>query len=107
MSATAQPTTSLEALVRAQAFGLGFDLAGIATLGPVGTADAFDRWLAKGFAGEMDYLPRRAAERRDSRLPVPVRESERAGPHGHLTPLAASWAFEFRNSARGLETCAR
>ena len=71
MSAAAQPTTSLEELVRAQAFGLGFDLAGIAALGPVGTADEFDRWLAKGFAGEMDYLPRRAAERRDSRLPVP------------------------------------
>ena len=66
MSRTAPAATSLEQLIRAQALGLGFDLAGIATLGPVATADAFDGWLRKGFAGEMDYLPRRAAERRDS-----------------------------------------
>ena len=71
MSAAAPVTTSLAELIRAQAFGLGFDLTGIAALGPVGTAAEFDRWLAKGFAGDMEYLPRRAAERRDSRLPVP------------------------------------
>ena len=73
----APPTTSLATLARAQALGLGFDLAGIATLGPVGTAAEFDRWLERGFAGEMDYLPRRAAERHDTRLPVPGARSER------------------------------
>jgi epoxyqueuosine reductase len=57
--------------VRAQAFGLGFDLVGLTRLGPVDTAAAFDDWLAEGYAGDMAYLPHRAAERRDSRLPLP------------------------------------
>ena len=61
----------LETRIKAQAFGLGFDLAGICTLGPVETADAFDDWLARGFAGAMGYLPRGRDKRRDSRLPVP------------------------------------
>jgi epoxyqueuosine reductase len=59
----------LETLIKAQAYGLGFDLAGITTLGPATTAPAFDDWLARGYAGEMSYLPRNADKRRDSRLP--------------------------------------
>ena len=59
----------LETLIKAQAYGLGFDLAGITTLGPATTATAFDDWLARGYAGEMSYLPRNADKRRDSRLP--------------------------------------
>ena len=62
---------SLTPLVKAQAYGLGFDLVGVATLGPVETAAAFDQWVAAGYAGEMDYLPRGAAKRRDTRLPFP------------------------------------
>jgi epoxyqueuosine reductase len=61
---------SLEDLLKAQAYGLGFDLVGITSLGPMETADAFDAWIQHGYAGEMDYLPRGAAKRRDSRLPV-------------------------------------
>jgi epoxyqueuosine reductase len=57
--------------VKAQAYGLGFDLAGVATLGPVETADAFDRWVERGFAGDMHYLPRWADKRRDTRRPFP------------------------------------
>jgi epoxyqueuosine reductase len=57
--------------VTAQAYGLGFDLVGITTLGPVGTAPEFERWLANGHAGEMSWLERGAAKREDSRLPVP------------------------------------
>jgi epoxyqueuosine reductase len=69
---TAAPTTrdeTLETLIKAQAYGLGFDLAGITTLGPATTAPAFDDWLARGYAGEMSYLPRNAEKRRDSRRP--------------------------------------
>ena len=62
---------SLEMRIKAQAFGLGFDLVGICTLGPADTADAFDDWLARGFAGSMAYLPRGRAKRHDSRRPVP------------------------------------
>jgi len=58
-------------LVKAQAYGLGFDLAGIARLGPAETAPAFEEWLEAGYAGEMHYLPRGAEKRRDTRLPVP------------------------------------
>ena len=64
-------TSSLAPLVKAQAYGLGFDLVGITGLGPAATAAAFDEWLAKGYAGEMHYLARGAAKRRDTRLPAP------------------------------------
>jgi epoxyqueuosine reductase len=62
---------SLEARIKAEAFALGFDLAGITSLGPAETAGAFDEWLGKGYAGEMEYLTRGAEKRRDSRLPLP------------------------------------
>jgi epoxyqueuosine reductase len=62
---------ALEERIKAQAFGLGFDLAGIARLGPVETASAFDEWVARGYAGDMHYLPRWADKRRDTRLPFP------------------------------------
>ena len=71
MIAAVAEALSLEQLSKAQACGLGFDLAGITSLGPMETAAAFETWVALGYAGEMDYLPRNAAKRRDSRLPVP------------------------------------
>jgi epoxyqueuosine reductase len=61
---------SLAPLIKAQAYGLGFDLVGITTLGPAETAAAFDDWVARGYGGEMEYLRRGAAKRRDTRLPV-------------------------------------
>ena len=68
--------TALETRLKAQAFGLGFDLAGIATLGPADTAPEFDAWLAHGYAGEMRYLTGTgAALRRDSRRPEPGMQS--------------------------------
>lgn len=63
--------SGLEARLKAQALGLGFDLAGIATLGPVETAPAFERWLAAGHQGEMDYLRRGAELRQDTTRPEP------------------------------------
>lgn len=53
-----EPMRSLESRLKDQAHALGFDLVGIA---PAAPADGFDRlrdWLARGFAGEMDYLNR-------------------------------------------------
>ena len=55
--------------IKAQAYALGFDLAGIARLGPSGTFPAFEQWLERGMAGEMQWLERDAALRRDTRLP--------------------------------------
>jgi epoxyqueuosine reductase len=65
----------IEALIKAQAYGLGFDLVGIARLAPAETAAAFDAWLARGYAGEMEYMARTAPKRRDSRLPFPTAKS--------------------------------
>jgi len=62
---------TLEQRIKAQAYGLGFDLVGITTLGPATTASRFNEWLARGHAGEMAYLERGAEKRRDSRRPVP------------------------------------
>jgi epoxyqueuosine reductase len=69
-----QPTdeSALETRLKAQAFGLGFDLAGVTALGPPDSVAEFDSWLAQGFAGEMGYLTGAGAElRRDSRRPAP------------------------------------
>ena len=68
MTSAVAESIALEDLVKAQAYGLGFDLVGIATLGPMESAGAFDAWIEKGYAGEMEYLRRGAAKRRDSRL---------------------------------------
>ncbi len=62
-------------MIKAQAYGLGFDLAGITALGPAESADAFDRWIEAGYAGEMSYLPRGAEKRRDTRRPFPAAAS--------------------------------
>jgi epoxyqueuosine reductase len=56
--------------LKAQAFGLGFDLVGITTLGEPATRAAFDAWLEAGHHGEMAYLHGEGAElRRDTRRP--------------------------------------
>jgi epoxyqueuosine reductase len=66
---------TIEQLIKAQAYGLGFELVGIAALGPVETAAAFDDWVASGYAGDMDYLARGAEKRADTRQPVPGAKS--------------------------------
>ena len=66
----AGPGESFEHRIKAQAYGLGFDLVGLTRTGPAETAGQFDGWLHAGHAGEMHYLERGAAKRRDSRLPV-------------------------------------
>ena len=51
--------------LKERALALGFDAVGIAGLGPVRHAAAFDDWLAAGHAGTMTYLHRQAAKRRE------------------------------------------
>jgi epoxyqueuosine reductase len=62
-------TSGLSELIKAQAYGLGFDLVGITTLGPAETAPMFEDWISHGYAGEMGYMERWADKRRDTRLP--------------------------------------
>ena len=57
----------LEERLKAQARALGFDLVGIARLGPAETAPLFEEWLSRGFAGDMSYLARGAQKRADPR----------------------------------------
>lgn len=51
----------LSAALKTEAKRLGFELVGVApAVSPSGFAN-FTSWIAEGFAGEMQYLPRRAA----------------------------------------------
>jgi epoxyqueuosine reductase len=59
------------AQVKAEAARLDFAACGITTLEPVPHREAFDHWLASGFAGNMRYLHRQARKRRDPRLADP------------------------------------
>ena len=47
-------------LIKAEAVRLGFDACGLARVTPVdtSTADAFNRWIAEGHHGDMDYMNR-------------------------------------------------
>jgi epoxyqueuosine reductase len=68
MTVTAPPGFAQR--LKAEAYARGAMLAGITSLGPMATAQAYDEWLAHGFAGEMTYLERGAEKRRDSTRPV-------------------------------------
>ena len=62
-------TQTLETLIKAQCYGLGFDLVGITDLGPVSTAAEYDVWLARGFHAGMEYMARNVDIRHDARRP--------------------------------------
>jgi epoxyqueuosine reductase len=63
------PDARLEELIKAQAYGLGFDLVGITRLGPAETAREYQEWLGRGYAGDMAYLLRNEDTRADTTLP--------------------------------------
>ena len=69
----------LTQLLKAQAHAEGFDLAGVATLGPVESAAEFEAWVAAGHAGAMTWLAREPERRRDTRRPVPGVRGGRVG----------------------------
>lgn len=57
----------IEDRIKSRARELGFDLVGIAQLGPAETAPMFEEWLSRGFAGDMSYLERSVEKRADPR----------------------------------------
>ena len=67
----APAASELSTFAKAHAFALGFDLVGIAALGPAESSALFEDWLAEGYAGTMEYLSRGAQKRRDTRLAFP------------------------------------
>jgi len=57
--------------VKAQAHAVGFDLCGIAPVGDFPELTFLSDWIARGYAGEMAYIPRSADRRADVRAVVP------------------------------------
>jgi epoxyqueuosine reductase len=57
--------------VKAVGRALGFDRVGVAPADPGAAAERFRDWLSRGFAGEMDWLEARVAERLDPARLVP------------------------------------
>jgi epoxyqueuosine reductase len=55
---------ALSLRIKDEAQRLGFELVGISAVGPPARDDSFAEWLRQGFAGEMDYMPRSAEQRR-------------------------------------------
>lgn len=58
------PLPQLSAALKRQAYQLGFDLCRIVPVEEALHADFFQRWLALGRAGEMEYLTRHLSKRR-------------------------------------------
>ena len=61
----------LTAAIRGHARSLGFDLFGVTPAEPLPGSDFYARWVALGYAGEMEYLRRNREKRGDPRLLVP------------------------------------
>ena len=61
----------LTASIRSRARSLGFDLFGVTPAEPLAGSDFYARWVALGYAGEMEYLRRNREKRGDPRLLVP------------------------------------
>jgi len=61
--------------IKAKARELGFDLCGIAAAERYPELGFFEEWLARGFAADMDWLPRSADKRADVRNVLPGAQS--------------------------------
>jgi epoxyqueuosine reductase len=61
--------------IKAKAIELGFDLCGVAAVDAYPELAFFDEWIARGYAGEMSYLPETAELRRDVRNILPSAQS--------------------------------
>jgi epoxyqueuosine reductase len=62
---------ALAARAKTLAQEAGFDLAGVARADEAPDLGAFARWIARGYAGEMDYLTSQVAKRSDLRAAFP------------------------------------
>ncbi len=61
--------------IKTHARSLGFDLVGVASVGPTPEALFYPEWLDRGYAGEMQYLERQAPARLDVRHVLPDAQS--------------------------------
>ena len=66
MSGSVLTPAELSALVRNYALGLGFDLVGIGPAAGFGEeSELFEKWIDRGYAGEMKYLERGLPSRKE------------------------------------------
>ena len=63
--------------IKAKGKSLGFDLVGIAPIGPFPESAFYPKWLENGYAGEMQYLERQ----KDAKLTAGFRSSRSAFRH--------------------------
>lgn len=99
------------AAIKQRAAELGFDLCGICPAADFPELGFLREWLARGYAGEMDYLTRSAEVRGDIRNFLPAARSvivmgtvyntEPARVEGHEPPVAD--AIKVARYARGLD----
>lgn len=59
--------SDLSERVQGLALAVGFDVAGVASAEPSAETQRLREWIARGYAGEMDYIGRRVEERVDPR----------------------------------------
>ena len=65
----------LKARITEKARAVGFDAVGITRAEPAAHAEFLDEWLARGFGGEMNYMARNPARRKDPRRVMPEARS--------------------------------
>ena len=63
------------AAIKQRAAGLGFDLCGIAPASDFPELSFLSDWIARGYAGEMDYMEKSAHVRADIRHFLPSARS--------------------------------
>jgi epoxyqueuosine reductase len=82
-----------EETIAAAARAVGFTRAGCTRLGPLPHAPFMAAWLDEGRAGDMGYLPKRAAERLDARRAFPWARAliSLAFPYHPPPPAAGDW----------------
>jgi len=75
MQPTEQACRLTASRVKAEAAALGFDLCGIAPAKTFPELEFLPEWLARGYAGEMEYMRRTAERRSDVREVMPSARS--------------------------------
>jgi epoxyqueuosine reductase len=84
----AADASALSAQIKHGAQQLGFELVGISPVKAPPHAQSFAQWLRQGFAGELDYMTRTEALRREPRELVPWAESVISVGLNYFTPPA-------------------
>jgi epoxyqueuosine reductase len=86
VEANTKESASLTAAVKEEAQRLGFPLVGISKVAPARHEASFAEWLRKGLGGEMGYLERTEALRRDPKSLVPWAVSVVSVAMNYFTP---------------------